>query len=77
MKSIISSYKNVIKDFSLNILASFVITAVTQIIVYPWLARGYEAALYGVILTIMGVGNTIVSTVGGSVSNTRLLMEKS
>lgn len=74
MKTLIDKYKNVIKDFSLNILASFAITAVTQIIVYPWLAREFDAVLYGVILTIMGVGNTVVSSVGGSINNTRLLM---
>lgn len=74
MKKLIENYRYVIKDFSLNILASIVITAATQIIIYPWLAREYDAVLYGVILTIMGVGNTIVSTVGGSVNNARLLM---
>lgn len=74
MKSLLEKYSRVAKDFSLNILASLVITAVTQIIVYPWLAREYDAVLYGVILTIMGVGNTLVTTVGVSLNNTRLLM---
>lgn len=74
MKSLIERYSHVAKDFSLNILASLVITAVTQIMVYPWLAREYDAVLYGVILTIMGVGNTLVTTVGVSLNNTRLLM---
>lgn len=70
----IKKYKSITKDFSLNILASFAITAVTQIVVYPLLAREYDAVLYGIILTIMGVGNAIVTTVGGSLNNTRLLM---
>lgn len=70
----ISRFIGVSKDFFLNILASLVVVVVTQILVYPWLAREYDAVLYGVILTVMGCANAIVSAVGGSLNNARLLM---
>ena len=71
---LIHNHLRLIKDFGLNILASFLITAVTQLIVYPWLARNYDSTTYGIILTIMGVGNVLLNTIGNSLNNARLIL---
>lgn len=71
----IRSKKNVLSDFLLNFVASFATTGVMQLLLYPWLSKVFNANEYGVILTVMGIMNTITGTIGGSLNNTRLLVE--
>lgn len=67
--------KKIIKDFALGFCSSFVTVGVTQLLLYPLLASIFDAEQYGEILSIMGVANTIVATIGGSLNNTRLIVE--
>ncbi|TCI71256.1 MULTISPECIES: lipopolysaccharide biosynthesis protein [unclassified Exiguobacterium] len=70
------SANNMFQDFSLNILASLIITFATQILVYPYLSRLLSNDEYGLILTIMGVVNVIGVSLGNPLNNTRILMQK-
>lgn len=72
----ISQHANIYKDFALNILASVIITGISQLVLYPWLAKVYNPQTYGLILTVMGIGNVFVTAVGNSINNVRLLMEE-
>lgn len=65
--------KKIIGDFSYNLLSSFLATGVLQIVVYPVLARVFDASAYGVLLTVMGIVNTISVSVGNTLNNTRLI----
>ncbi len=62
-----------LKDIVLNIVASGVMTAALQLIVYPLLGRRFSAADYGEILTIMGICNIVSSTFGNGLNSTRLV----
>lgn len=64
------------KDFGLNLLSSLVSTGVAQLILYPVLSHMMSASRYGELLTIMGVANTIAIACGGSLNNTRLLLQE-
>lgn len=66
---------DVLHDFILNFIASFVTVGVTQLLLYPWLSQVMGAEEYGIVLTIMGVANTITATIGGSLNNVRLIKE--
>lgn len=66
--------KNYFQDFTLNILASIILTGTMQIIVYPLLARTFDAGAYGKILTIMGIINAVSVAFGNSLNNTRLIV---
>lgn len=61
------------KDFMWNIMASVVATGVLQIVVYPILASNYDKNFYGVILTSMGLINTMALSFGNSLNNTKLI----
>lgn len=63
------------EDFILNLLASLTTTCVTQLCIYPLLARMLAADEYGLLLTIMGVGNSIVGGLGNSLNNVRLMRD--
>lgn len=65
--------KKILVDFGLNIIASMLLTLALQIAIYPYLASRYEINEYGIILIIMGIYNTIVSTIGTSLNNIRLI----
>ena len=65
--------KKIIGDFSYNLLSSFLATGVLQIVVYPVLARVFDASAYGILLTVMGIVNTISVSVGNTLNNTRLI----
>lgn len=69
------SVKSISKDFVYNILASLVLTGVMQLVTYPLLARYYSSEEYGVILTLMGISNTIMVSIGNSLNNVRLIMK--
>lgn len=66
--------KGFARDFLLNLCASLLTTGVAQLLIYPLLARLYTDDEYGMILTVMGVANTIVATVGNSLNNVRLMV---
>lgn len=66
--------KSISKDFILNLIASFVVTGILQLLIYPQLARVMDSATYGVLLTIVGLANTFAATAGSSLNNTRLLL---
>lgn len=65
--------RRVAGDFILSLAASLFSTGVLQIILYPFLARYLAAEEYGIVLTIMGVGNTLANAFSGSLNNVRLL----
>ncbi len=60
-------------DFSANILASLIVTVTMQILIYPLIAKSVPIGAYGLILTIMGIVNTIVMALGGTLNNIRLI----
>ena len=62
------------KDFSLSIIASVISAGVLQLAVYPLLALTFDASLYGLLLTLMGIINTIGISLGNSLNNTRLIL---
>ena len=62
-----------LKDICLNIIASGVMTAALQLIVYPLLGSRFSAATYGEILTIMGLCNILSGTLGNALNNVRLI----
>lgn len=67
--------RGIVRDFGLNILASALYTGVTQLLVYPGLSRMIEPSEYGSLLTAMAVVNVVGSSLGGSLNNTRILMQ--
>lgn len=66
--------KSLSKDFIYNIVASLVLTGISQIVVYPVLAYRYTDAEYGTILTVMGIVNTLIVAFGNTLNNVRLIM---
>ena len=73
LTSLWKKYKKIAKDFIINIIASGVLTAVLQLLVYPFLANKVSVSTYGIILTIMGVQNTIINALGNALNNVRLI----
>lgn len=67
------SKKKVLIDFVINIFASGMMTIVLQLMVYPFLGYIMSAEKYGMILTIMGIINTFIATVGNALNNVRLV----
>ena len=67
-------WKNLSKDFILNIIASFMLTAATQVVVYPMLAHKFSSEVYGEILTLMGIVSIAVVAFGNSLDNVRLIV---
>lgn len=72
-KSVINM-RRVSKDFIFNIIASIILTGTMQLLVYPFFAQHFTDGEYGVFMTIIGFVNTITSTLGTSLNNTRLIM---
>lgn len=68
--------KGIARDFALNILASALLTGVTQLFVYPGLSRMIQPGEYGVLLTTMAIVNVIAASLGGSLNNTRILLQR-
>lgn len=65
--------RKIVIDFIYNIIASVVLTAILQIIVYPSLAMLFSAEVYGQMLTIIGIANIFVVSFGGGLNNARLI----
>ena len=63
------------KDFILNIIGSAILTIATQLFAYPYLGRLLSAQEYGTMLTAMALANTIGVSLGGSLNNTRILLQ--
>ncbi|MCH5342430.1 MAG: hypothetical protein J1E64_00215 [Acetatifactor sp.] len=77
IRNSIGSGKKIITDFGYNILATIAVTAALQLVVYPYLAVCFSGEIYGQLLTIMGVANVFISSLGGSLNNVRLLQKDS
>lgn len=67
--------KVISSDFALSITASFISAGVLQLVVYPLLASSFDSSIYGLLLTIMGIVNTIGVSLGNSLNNTRLILK--
>lgn len=74
IKKLLNKWKNISKDFILNIVASFLLTGATQLIVYPILAQRFSSEVYGEILTIMGIVSIIIVALGNALDNVRLIV---
>lgn len=74
MKNISQRVRKVSRDFLFNIAASVLITGVMQLILYPYLAQIFNANEYGELLTIMGIANTVIVSLGNTLNNTRLIV---
>lgn len=66
----------VLKDFSWNIAATVIGTVILQLIVYPMLARWLNSTIYGELLTVMGIANIVVVSLGGGINNVRLIQHE-
>ncbi|CEG29106.1 lipopolysaccharide biosynthesis protein [Bacillus sp. B-jedd] len=67
--------KNIYKDSLLNIIASLILTIAVQGLAYPFLAFKFTISEYGVILTILGIINSVGISLGNSLNNTRILLQ--
>lgn len=77
MKRFISKHMNSrYFDYAYNILASFILTAATQLLAYPLLGRTLDSAQYGAVLTAMGLFNLIGVSLGNPLNNARLLLQR-
>lgn len=74
IKQFMKKWKNLSKDFILNIIASFMLTAATQVVVYPMLAHKFSSEIYGEILTLMGIVSIAIVALGNSLDNVRLIV---
>lgn len=75
-KNIFENIKTeMLKDFTLNIIASIISTLATQIIAYPYLSRIISNREYGLLLTVMGIVNAVGVSLGNPLNNTRILLE--
>lgn len=71
--NLLNRLKRISSDFFINIVASFLLTGILQLVVYPCLAASINSVDYGEILTIMGIINTIIVTLGNTLNNVRLI----
>jgi O-antigen/teichoic acid export membrane protein len=61
------------RDIVLNFFASLVIVITLQLFIYPYLSKEFGKNIFGYILSLMGVVNTIALTFGSALDNTRLI----
>lgn len=61
------------KDVVLNFIASIAIIGTLQMFVYPFLSHEFGQVVFGSILLLMGVVNTVALTTGGALDNVRLI----
>lgn len=61
------------KDVVLNFIASISIIGTLQMLVYPFLSYKFGQVVFGSILLLMGVVNTVALTTGGALDNLRLI----
>lgn len=65
----------IVQDISYSIIASFISVGVMQLFLFPMLASIFDSTEYGQLLTVMGIVNTISSTIGITLNNTRLIQQ--
>lgn len=70
------AFLKILEDFSLNILASMIITFVTSFLINPSLARLYSITDYGLILTLMSIASIFNASFGNTLNNVRLIEKK-
>lgn len=70
------SLKTISSDVVLNLLASLVSTGVMQLVLYPVLAKKMGDECYGEMLTIMGIVNIIVLSIGNNLCNARIVVNE-
>lgn len=69
------SKSGMFKDSLLNIIGSLILTIAVQALAYPFLAQNLTIKEYGIILTVMGIINTVGVSLGNSLNNTRILTQ--
>lgn len=62
-------------DFVLGFLATALVTAVMQILLYPLINRMIGNVAYGDFLTVIGLVNTVQAVIGSTLNNIRLIHE--
>ena len=67
--------KKVILDFIYNFLASMIMTVITQLITYPYLAKIFSADEYGQMLITISIVNIITAMFGNTLNNLRLIRQ--
>lgn len=72
----LNNIKGLSIDVFLNILAAGVSTGVMQLILYPLLASRLGASEYGTMLTVMGIMNVIVLSLGNNLCNARIVQNE-
>jgi O-antigen/teichoic acid export membrane protein len=73
MIDLIRSKKKILMDFFYNTVGSLISVLVLQILIYPILAKLLHSSEYGLLLTAMGIVNTISGALGNTLNNTRLI----
>ncbi len=74
LAALFSKGKRLTSDFVLRISSSLITTFANQIVLLPILAAVFDEAMYGMILTVVGIKNIISGTLGNSLYSTRLVM---
>ena len=64
------------RDIFINIFASLLCTATLNLIIYPGFAKIFSVAVYGDILTVIGIINLLIAVLGNCLNNTRLVLNK-
>ncbi|EHK2407009.1 hypothetical protein QTI93_11845 [Clostridium perfringens] len=65
--------KKIFLDIILNLIGSFFVTGVSQLIVYPFLANRLGENSFGSMLTLIGLSNVIGVVLGNSLNNVKIL----
>lgn len=73
MKSLFKRSKSYIADFAYTIGSTFVVSVMTQIVVFPVLALGLQSEQYGIMLSAIGVWEIVIAATGKELCNTRLI----
>lgn len=65
--------KKITMDFIYTIVATVLLTAILQVVVYPYFAAKFSSEAYGKLLTIMGIANIFTVAIGGALNNAHLI----
>lgn len=65
----------IIVDLFINIVGTFMLTAILQLIVYPFISSKISTANFGSMLTLMGISNAMATVFGGSLNNIKLIKQ--
>lgn len=72
----IKKYKNFFSDVSLNIFSNILVLGIVQLLIFPLLSKDLGAEKFGIAIALYGFSNVIVSSLGGSMNNMRLLFDE-